>query len=252
MTPIEVLDIAVKAGEIKLKSGAEVYRVEMTIEKIFEAYGVDGNCFVLSSGIFATVKDSNSIPYSITLHIPSKSTHLHKLECLNNYARSISINKPCYQDALAELKKIEDIPEYSLLINLLAVFSVGFMFIFAFKGTVLEGLLSGAICVLALYFEVKLFSKYFLSFFELLLTSMFITSLCCVISRFIPGVDLSRILVSSLIFCVPGVAITTAIKDALFGDILSSAYNIFNTIFIAVALSLGVLIILFINGGGLQ
>ena len=47
----EALDVASLAGDILLASGAEIFRVEETIDRIARAYGVDSSdAFVLSSG----------------------------------------------------------------------------------------------------------------------------------------------------------------------------------------------------------
>ena len=53
----EALDVASLAGDILLASGAEIFRVEETIDRIARAYGVDSSdAFVLSSGIFLTAE----------------------------------------------------------------------------------------------------------------------------------------------------------------------------------------------------
>ena len=42
----EILNLAVSIGEELLKSGAEIYRVQETVERVMEAYGVqDYNVF---------------------------------------------------------------------------------------------------------------------------------------------------------------------------------------------------------------
>ena len=49
------LRLATKAGHILLENGAEITRVEDTMERISSAYGVeDPGFFVLSNGIIAT------------------------------------------------------------------------------------------------------------------------------------------------------------------------------------------------------
>ena len=54
------LNVAALAGDILLASGAEIFRVEETINRIAHAYGIDScDPFVLSSGFFLTA-DSNS------------------------------------------------------------------------------------------------------------------------------------------------------------------------------------------------
>ena len=51
----EVLEVASIAGHILLENGAEISRVEDTMERIASHYGVDsGHFFVLSNGIFTT------------------------------------------------------------------------------------------------------------------------------------------------------------------------------------------------------
>lgn len=66
----EILNLSVSIGEELLKSGAEIYRVQETVERVIEAYGVqDYNVFVLTNGIFATVhenrEDAGSMVYGI-------------------------------------------------------------------------------------------------------------------------------------------------------------------------------------------
>lgn len=53
-----VLELAMEAGRILLRNGAEIFRVEETVWHICEHYGVQGlDTFVLSNGIFITADD---------------------------------------------------------------------------------------------------------------------------------------------------------------------------------------------------
>ena len=54
-----LLKFAIQAGEIMLRSGAETYRVEDTIERILSAHNLEViEAFVTPTGIFATI-DAN-------------------------------------------------------------------------------------------------------------------------------------------------------------------------------------------------
>ena len=54
----DVLDAAMTAGHILLENGAEIFRVEETIDRICHHFGVQSeNAFVLSNGIFLTSGD---------------------------------------------------------------------------------------------------------------------------------------------------------------------------------------------------
>ena len=56
----EALDVASLAGDILLASGAEIFRVEETIDRIARAYGVNSSdAFELSSGILRVEKSRN-------------------------------------------------------------------------------------------------------------------------------------------------------------------------------------------------
>lgn len=51
----EVLEIAMQAGHILLENGAEIFRVEETIDRICRHFGIESaSSFVLSNGIFTT------------------------------------------------------------------------------------------------------------------------------------------------------------------------------------------------------
>ena len=52
----KIMEIAMRAGHILLENGAEISRVEETIDRICRHYGIESaNSFVLSNGIFSTM-----------------------------------------------------------------------------------------------------------------------------------------------------------------------------------------------------
>lgn len=65
-----VLEAAMKAGEILLQSGAEIFRIEETMIRISSYFGVESKeFFVLSNGIFVT-GGKNSKEYAKVRHVP--------------------------------------------------------------------------------------------------------------------------------------------------------------------------------------
>lgn len=59
----EILLLAMKAGQIQLENGAEIFRVEDTIMHICRSYGLHSvNTFVLSNGIFISCGDEQEPP----------------------------------------------------------------------------------------------------------------------------------------------------------------------------------------------
>ena len=72
MEPNEVLEIAISAGEMLLSNGAEAYRVEGTIEKISEAYGLNCECMATAKE-YTTTGPINKIKLRTTIALTVNS-----------------------------------------------------------------------------------------------------------------------------------------------------------------------------------
>ena len=82
----DVMQVATEAGHIMLENGAEIFRVEETMERITRHYGVDsGHFFVLSNGIIATGQH-----YARAEFIPIKGTQLAKVVEVNQLSRDVT------------------------------------------------------------------------------------------------------------------------------------------------------------------
>ena len=82
----KVMDLAYEAGSILLENGAEISRVEETMQRIAGHFGVeDESVFVLSNGIMATSKG-----YARSKFIPIKGTSLDKVVAVNQLSREVA------------------------------------------------------------------------------------------------------------------------------------------------------------------
>ena len=73
-----VMELALQAGHILLENGAEIFRVEETIDRICRHYGLEsGSTFVLSNGIFITAGNERENFFAKVQHIPVSGTHLN-------------------------------------------------------------------------------------------------------------------------------------------------------------------------------
>ena len=100
----EALAVASEAGHILLENGAEISRVEETMERIASHYGVDSKSFfVLSNGIFTT---SSFNKYANVEFIPFKGTQLDKVVAVNQLSRDIVAGKYTLAEARIRLKEI--------------------------------------------------------------------------------------------------------------------------------------------------
>ena len=99
----KVLETASLAGHILLENGAEIARVEETMERIARHYGVaDQNFFVLSNGIFTTGRAG----YAKVEFIPFKGAQLERVAAVNQISRDIEAGKYTVEQARERLLEI--------------------------------------------------------------------------------------------------------------------------------------------------
>jgi uncharacterized membrane protein YjjP (DUF1212 family) len=107
----EVMDLALQAGHLLLENGAEIFRVEETMERICSHYGVESaNEFVLSNGIFVTAGNEREKVFAKVEHIPVSGTHLDKVTAINQLSREIAEGRYTVEEAMEELQRIRRAP----------------------------------------------------------------------------------------------------------------------------------------------
>lgn len=240
----QVMDIAIKAGRILLTSGSEIYRVEDTIGRICRSYGVDAECFVLPTGIFITVVGKDGEPLSFVKRINDRTVNLRCIEEVNSFSRRLQNSVMSYEEAIKTLDSIEKDESYKFGLRLIVAGITAFVYSLLFKGSVKDSIVAFFIGILIYFSKEKISKAGIFRFFEYFASGLIAAGMSIIAVKFFSGLDIYRIIISSIMILLPGVAITNALKDALHGDIVSSQFGIAEAIFIVVAVSTGVAIIL--------
>ncbi|MEG1777725.1 MAG: threonine/serine exporter family protein, partial [Angelakisella sp.] len=135
----DALETAVFAGNILLESGAEIFRVEETILRIAEAYGVKScNTFIFSSGIFTTAGGTNEEYFAKVRHIPLSAVRLDKVEAVNQLSREIVEGRHTVADAYEKLTAISKLPKRSTALRVISSGIGCGSFCCMFGGTLLD------------------------------------------------------------------------------------------------------------------
>lgn len=114
MTGEEVLTCAINIGEQLLVSGAEISRVEDTIQRICNAYGIrQSHIFSIASCIIVTLETKERQWITQTRRILSYGTDMWKLDRLNDLSRRICATQPSFDVIDQEYEKILKGPTYS-------------------------------------------------------------------------------------------------------------------------------------------
>lgn len=237
----EVAQLAIEAGRLLLENGAEIYRVEETMDRICRHYGVaSASAFVLSNGIFVTMGDKKEPVYAKVSHIPVGKTYLGKVAAVNQLSREIEGGWHSVGEAQQILSDIRAMPEKRPFMQVLASGAGSGAFCFLFGGN-LADTCSAAIAGVVLYLYVLGISERYLSkIVGIIFGGALVTAVCTVLYACGLGQHLNFMVIGSIMPLVPGVAFVNAIKDIANGDYISGSVRMLDTLLIFFSIAIGV------------
>lgn len=237
-----LVEAAVLAGEIMLVSGAEIYRVEDTINRILRSANLQtSEAIVLSTGIFAMLNDSSMEAITVVRRVTDRATNLNKVYLVNDISRSLCAGKISVEDAYHQLKQVKDTRQYSPWMKNVGLLgaSVFFTMLLGGKGTdYLAAALIGGLTAFVFHISEKIglndFCKNSLSAFSLAVFTLYMKQYLFL------GIHSDILIISAIMPLLPGVIFTTAIRDTLNGDYAAGTARILEAIVIALAVAAGV------------
>lgn len=235
------LELTVRAGEVLLQSGAEIFRVQETMLRIAAAYHVEPfHVYVISNGIFCCVDGEEGRRISEIRHTPLSPVHLGRVAAVNALSRGIVSGQCTLGHALQEVARIESMPFKPAWAQVVAsgIGSAGFGYLFgANLCDAGVSFLAGALLQLFLFF----FSRHKVSkILQNLLGSAAVTLVCILCCLLFPGLTLSSTIIGAILPLVPGVPLTTAVRDFFNADYLSGTIRLIDAVLVASCIALGV------------
>lgn len=242
----QILDL----GEIMLRSGGEVYRVEDTITRIAKAYGAtDTHVFCIPSNIIATITfDGNEITHS--RRVMTVETNLELLDRANDLARRICTTTPSAIEFERLIQTSCVVKKYNHVEKILIYAIISSSFAVFFGGSWLDAAAS-AVTGIILYFAgiaakkiggnivfLDIFCAAFSAFFAVLFTRLGF------------GHDADKIIIGNVMLLIPGVELVNGMRDFITGDIQAGTMHIAEALFLAIAIAVGAAGVLTLMGGG--
>ena len=244
------LHILIRMGEALQNSGAEVFRVEDTLNRIAAAYGAeDVNVFVITSSIVITVTMPSLPPQTQTRRLRhAAGNDLLTLEKLNALSRRICTAPPSIEEFQSQLDAIlgqHPDPRLHLAGSVLAASS----FAIFFGGNLWDGLLAGAIAVLICWME-RYLSPFCMNGVEFQFIASFLSGISALLPcRFGMQFHADKVLIGIIMLLIPGIMLTNSIRDVLLGDIISGSLRLVEAILMAATLALGMMAAIWLMGG---
>lgn len=238
-TSEDVLEVASEAGHILLENGAEISRVEDTMERISSHYGVHtGHFFVLSNGIFTT---SSSNKYANVEFIPIRGIQLSKVVEVNRLSYRIAADKVSLTQARAELDAIRDEPMKPAWEQIVgsAFGAAGFCAVFG--GGFMDCAAAFVVGALLYLFLLFVSSRYLSKIVGGICNSLVATLLCLASYRLGFGSSLSNIIIGAIMPLIPGVPFVNGVRDLADSDYIAGTTRLTDAMlgFFCIALGVG-------------
>ena len=254
----EVLETAMEAGHILLENGAEIFRVEETMERICRYYHVENpSFFVLSNGIFMT--GGGGVPggrhFAHVEHIPVKGAQLDRVVAVNQLSREIEGGRCTLSEADACLNAIARMPGKKRWQQILASGVGSACFCILFGGSGMDSAASFLAGLLLYAYVLLLSAPYMSRMIGNVLGGVLASAACVALYALGLGDDLSHMIIGAIIPLIPGIPFTNGIRDLADGDYISGSVRLLDALvtFLCIATGVGVVIALYhsMTGGGL-
>lgn len=241
----QIVNIAILAGEIMLRSGAEAYRVEDTMLHILQnAHADERELVVMMTGIVVTLKVHGEKPLTEVKRVSNCGVDLTKVVQVNNISRELCSGEISADEAYQSLKEIQkgNRKEYrSSWYYILANIGAAIGFTMMFGGKSLE-LTAAAVTGIGLALVSFIGGKIGMNKFIVeTLAAMTTTVLAILMKAFVfKDMNLDVVIVGPIMPLVPGFGFTNAVRDTFQGNYLTGSSRMLEAFIHAAVIALGV------------
>lgn len=249
MNQNQLLTTISEVGRLLLKHGAEVYRVEESLERMLQAYGYrDIEVFAIPTYFSLSVMLKDNTPYTITKRTRQNRINLDNVYALNNLVRNICENTMSNEEIIKELDHINNVPLKMPLIYIGYGLCAAFFTVF-FGGGLQECILGGIIGFIVCYIIWLMETLEVNTIVSTLLASIALATIAILFDSLGWVQEFEAITIGCLMVLVPGVAITNSLRDIIGGEFVSGIARMVEAILTATSIAIGVGIMILLFGG---
>lgn len=238
-----MVSLILLASELLIVSGAETYRVEETAERMGKAAGfITVDPFTTPTGIFITLVDDQGRVFTRVRRIRWTVNNLAIIAQVNSLSRQFSEGMDIEQleTKLCALKESVVHPSFSQAV-VGGIASGAFAIVFG--GTTLQALYTIIIgfLILCLYHFGR---EHLVPRFLITALGGSVAAILGIVGFKLWGFATEITILSAVMVLVPGLAMTTAIRDTISGELISGVTRSAEAATIAVAVAAGVALVL--------
>lgn len=238
-----VISTCLLAGKIMMESGSEGYRIEDTMQRIALNSNIqDANAFVMATGIMMTINDSSQAQL---VQAKNRSNNLNKIIQTNELSRLYAIRKITLEEFYQKLIDIDQLStshsQYSRVIAS-GIASVALMLLFG--GVLSDSIFTFFLGSMGYFISEYVFMRYRIKFINDLIASIFLAIFATTL--FSSGLisNLDNVIMGCIMPLVPGVALTSAMRDLFEGQLITGLIRMVEAILISFVIGIGIALII--------
>lgn len=240
----KIVQVAQEAGKIILENGGEVYRVEETITRICNAYGLKiVESFATPSVIMISVTDDHGESFTLIKRIKVRNVNLEKVNKVNELSRNIKTKSLSLDYVKKQLKNINLVARYKTKTTILSSGLISGCFTVIFGGDGNDFIVSFLIGALVRLLSLILGNIKLNDFFINIMGGGLASILALSALKIGLAKNLDEVIIGSIMLLVPGLTITNALRDTIAGDLVSGISRTIEAFFAAIAIATGSAII---------
>lgn len=244
----QVVGLVLLAGELLLTTGAEMYRVEETIERMGLAAGfiqVEG--FATPTGLFISLHAPDGRVYTRVRRIRQVYNNLATISEINALSRTFSSGQMSVEEMEKELRCLQSqgVPRSTRRHFIGGMGAIAFTLMYG--GSWFEGVLAGIIGTIVMLVGSWLEGHPVPKVLQAATGAVVASGLVMALGEFLT-INTNVVTLGSVMVLVPGMLMTTAIRDVLSGELVSGVTRGAEALSIAVAVAMGVAVILSVGG----
>ena len=231
--------LLLKMGKAISEAGAPAHRLEASMEVLLDKFEMEGSFFSMPTALFATLGDEEVQRTYMERTVP-KEVNLEKINDLSDVINRLENDEIDINDAYDEIIRINRAkPRYHTAINIFAIGLASASLAGLFQGSwndVVSALMMGWLTALIIEFSSK-HKELSLLFTPIAATVVGFTAMT--ISHYGQSIDHFIVSLSGLIILIPGLGITTAIRELSTGHLVSGSARMAGAVTTFLLLSFG-------------
>ena len=247
----KLLQVILDIAEEMLVCGAEVSRVEDSIERMCGAYNCTRvNAFIITSNIQVTMEDPDGNIVTQIRRIIRSDVNFDKLDYLNDLSRYICREKPEVSLVRRRFEQVMERRNYPGWVGYLGAAMIAGGFAVFFGGNLLDGAAS-AVLGLLITAMTHFMGKYEKNQLAMMFIISFLSGLITIVMMSAGlGAHQDKIMIGGIMLLIPGIAMTNSVRDMLIGDIVTGMLRLTNSLLQAAAIACGFALSIMMMGGG--